>query len=105
MKSILSYVDTVGTVIPEQYLDSDTLSKLNSENYTRMVLTVDAAYEGDRTFSLVETVRETAEQYYPGEWYLAGEGVSTYDLMDTVTADMVKVNLVAIGAVFVVQTK
>jgi len=28
--------------------------------------------------------------------------VSTYDLMDTVTADMEKVNLVAIGAVFVV---
>lgn len=47
-------------------------------------------------------VRNTAEAYYPGEWYLAGEGVSTYDLMDTVTSDMVKVNLVAIGAVFLV---
>ncbi len=102
IKSILSYVDTVGEVIPEQYLDSGTLSKLNSEKYTRMVLTAGAAYEGDETFSLVETVRKTAEKYYPGEWYLAGEGVSTYDLMDTVTADMVKVNLVAIGAVFVV---
>jgi uncharacterized protein len=102
VKSILSYVDTVGETIPEQYLDSDTLSKLNSENYTRMVLTIDAAYEGEETFSLVETIRNTAEKYYPGEWYLAGEGVSTYDLMDTVTADMVKVNLVAIGAVFLV---
>ena len=102
VKSILSYVDTVGAVIPEQYLDSGTLSKLNSAHYTRMVLTVDAAYEGEETFSLVETVRDTAEVYYPGTWYLAGEGVSTYDLMDTVTADMVKVNLVAIGAVFLV---
>jgi uncharacterized protein len=102
VKSILSYVDTVGETIPEQYLDSGTLSKLNSESYTRMVLTVDAAYEGEDTFSLVETVRDTAEEYYPGEWYLAGEGVSTYDLMDTVTSDMVKVNLVAIGAVFLV---
>lgn len=102
VKSILSYVDTVGATIPEQYLDSGTLSKLNSDNYTRMVLTVDAAYEGDETFDLIKTIRETAEEYYPGEWYLAGEGVSTYDLMDTVTADMVKVNLVAIGAVFVV---
>lgn len=102
VKSIISYVDTVGVTIPEQYLDSGTLSKLNSKNYTRMVLTVDAAYEGDETFSLVERVRSNAEQYYPGEWYLAGEGVSTYDLMDTVTADMIKVNLVAIGAVFVV---
>ena len=102
VKSILSYVDTVGATIPEQYLDSGTLSKLNSDSYTRMVLTVDAAYEGDDTFSLVESIRNTAEKYYPGTWYLAGEGVSTYDLMDTVTADMVKVNLVAIGAVFVV---
>ena len=102
VKSILSYVDTVGETIPEQYLDSGTLSKLNSEHYTRMVLTIDTAYEGDETFSLVETIRSTAEQYYPSEWYLAGEGVSTYDLMDTVTADMVKVNLVAIGAVFLV---
>ncbi len=102
VKSILSYVDTVGETIPEQYLDSGTLSKLNSEHYTRMVLTVDVAYEGDETFSLVKTVRNTAEQYYPGEWYLASQGVSTYDLMDTVTADMVKVNLVAIGAVFLV---
>ena len=31
-----------------------------------------------------------------------GQGVSTYDLMDTITADMVKVNLLAIGAVFLI---
>lgn len=102
VKSILSYVDTVGTVIPEQYLDSGTLSELNSKHYTRMVMTMDAEYEGEETFSLVEKVRNTAEKYYPGQWYLAGEGVSTYDLMDTITADTVKVNLVAIGAVFLV---
>ncbi len=102
VKSILSYVDTVGGTIPEQYLDGGTLAKLNSEHYTRMVLTVDTAYEGNETFSLVENIRDTAEQYYPGTWYLAGEGVSTYDLMDTVTVDMVKVNLVAIGAVLLV---
>ena len=54
------------------------------------------------TFELVEEVRAVVEKYYPGEWYLAGEGVSTYDLMDTITADMVKVNPVAIGTVFLV---
>ncbi len=63
---------------------------------------MDAEYEGQKTFALVEEVRSIAESYYPGEWYLAGEGVSTYDLMDTITADMVKVNLVAIAAVFIV---
>lgn len=102
VSSILSYVDTVGTEIPESYLDADTYSKLCSDTYTRMVLSVDAEYEGKETFALVEKIRSVAEEYYPGEWYLAGEGVSTYDLMDTITADMVKVNLVSIGAVFVV---
>lgn len=102
VKSILSYVDSVGMEIPESYLDKDIYDKLCSDTYTRMVLTIDAEYEGQDTFNLVEKVRDTAEQYYPGQWYLAGEGVSTYDLMDTITGDMVKVNLVAIGAVFIV---
>ncbi len=99
---IISYVDTVGMEIPESYLDDETYSKLCSDNYTRMVLSVDAEYEGNATFDLVKEIRNTAEIYYPGQWYLAGEGVSTYDLMDTITQDMQKVNLVAIGAVFLV---
>lgn len=99
---ILSYVDTVGAEIPETYLDSETLSQLNSEHYTRMVLSVEADYEGEETFALVQEIRDIAEAYYPGQWYLAGEGVSTYDLMNTVTSDMTKVNLLAIGAVFFV---
>lgn len=102
VKSILSYVDTVGAEIPESYLDEDIYKKLCSDKDTRMVITVDVPYEGDETFALVKSIRETAQDYYPDEWYLAGQGVSTYDLMDTITADMVKVNLVAIGAVFVV---
>ena len=100
--SIVSYVDTVGASIPEQYLDDDTLSLLNSKNYTRMVISVDTDYEGKETFKLVEDIRRIASKTYKDDWYLAGEGVSTKDLKDTVTADMVTVNLIAIGAVFIV---
>lgn len=99
---IISYVDTVGTEIPKEYLDEDTLSLLQSENYSRFVISVDADYEGAETFELVEEIQKIAEKYYPNETYLAGEGVSTYDLMDTITDDMTKVNLLAIGAVFLV---
>lgn len=99
---IISYVDTVGTEIPKEYLDEDTLSLLQSENYSRFVISVDADYEGTATFDLVEEIKDIAEKYYPNETHLAGEGVSTYDLMDTITADMIKVNLLAIGAVFLV---
>lgn len=99
---IVSYVDTVGAEIPSAYLDEDTLSLLRSEHYSRFVIMVDVDYEGEETFQLVEEIRKIGEKYYPNETHLAGEGVSTYDLMDTITADMKKVNLLAIGAVFVV---
>ena len=102
VKSILSYVDTVGTEIPMSYLDDDTLSQLISENYSRMVLTVETDYEGEQTFDLVETIRNVASEYYSDSYYLVGEGVSTYDLMDTITADTLKVNFIAIAAVFIV---
>lgn len=100
--SVISYVDTVGSVIPESYLDSETLSLLRSENYSRYVISVDVPYEGEDTFALVEKIRNIANIYYPNAYHLAGEGVSTYDLMDTITADMFWVNLLAIGAVFLV---
>lgn len=100
--SVISYVDSVGAEVPQEYIDPDTLAKLVSERYSRFVIAMDTDYEGEATFRLVETVRQTAARYYPGEYLLAGEGVSAYDLMDTITSDTLKVNLIAIGAVFAV---
>ena len=100
--NIISYVDTAGAEIPHAFLDEGTLSLLESDRYTRMVINASVPTEGKNTFRLVEQVREVAASYYPDAYYLAGQGVSTYDLMDTITADMAKVNLLAIGAVFLV---
>ncbi len=102
VSDVISFVDKAGAEIPYSYLDEDTLSQLESADYSRMVITVKSGYEGEETFRLVEDIRALADKYYPGDNYLVGEGVSTYDLMDTVTDDMVKVNLVAIGAVFLI---
>ena len=104
VSSILSYVDNAGSVIPTEYVEKDTLSisKLISDHYSRLVLSVKADLEGDAAFELVNRVREIAESYYPGQWLLAGEGVSTCDMKETVTSDMTKVNLIAIAAVFIV---
>ena len=102
VKSILSFVDNAGAEVPPEYLDPGMLSKLESNKYSRMVLTVDAAYEGTKTFDLVKKIRKIAQEYYPDKYLLAGEGVSTCDLKDTVTGDMKRVNFIAIGAVFLV---
>lgn len=100
--SITSLVDLLGPAIPEEMVPEDLLKQLRSKNYDRIVLSVAVDYEGEETEKLVEKIREIAGEYYPEAYYLAGEGISTYDLMETVTSDMIKVNLLAIGAVFLV---
>ena len=100
--AVTSIVDTAGVTIPESMIPQEFLDKLQSEHYDRMVISVKVDYEGEQTEKLVENIRKIASKYYPDKYYFAGQGVSTYDLMDTVTADMVRVNLIAIGAVFIV---
>ncbi len=100
--SVTSLTSFLGPLVSTDIYPDAIVDKLESENYRRMVLTVSVPYEGEKTNALIDSIRETAAKYYPDEYYLAGAGVSTYDLQKTVTADMNKVNLVAIGAVFVV---
>lgn len=102
LTDIISFVDTVGAEIPPDYLEKDTLNRLESKNYSRMVLTVSTEYEDERAFEVVEEIKDIAEEYFPESYYLAGESASTYDLMDTITEDNSRVNLISIGAVFVV---
>ena len=102
VSSIISYVDKAGAEVPTEYLDEEVLSNLISDNYSRMVINVKTDYEGKEAFDVVKKIRKTAEKYYPDKYYLAGESVSTYDLMETVTDDMIKVNFISIGAVFLV---
>lgn len=100
--SVTSLTGFLGASVPVDIYPTELTDQLESEHYHRMVLSVQVPYEGEETNSLIENIRNTAQKYYPNSYYLAGAGVSTYDLMNTVTADMTKVNLLAIGAVFVV---
>lgn len=100
--TILSYVDTVGETIPLEFLDKDIEEKFNSKDYTRMIISVKADYEGEKTTKLIKTIQNKASKYYKDKYHLVGEGISTDDLRKTVTEDMKVVNLIAIVAVFIV---
>lgn len=102
VSSVTSLSSILGPLVSTNIYPDELVSQLESKNYRRMVINVSVPYEGETTNALIDTIRETAEKYYPGQYYLAGAGVSTYDLEKTVTQDMNKVNLIAIGAVFVV---
>ena len=100
VKSIISYVGTVGGTIPMEYVPQNKLSELISEHYSRMVVTLDAPTDGPQAFAFVEKVRALADKYYPGTYHLAGQAVNTYDLRTTVQKDKSLVDIISICAVF-----
>lgn len=88
--------------IPEEYFNEGILDRFRSDNYVRLLIGVNLSADGDDTFAFVKDLRNMSDDYFRDEYYLAGAGVTTYDLMDTTTSDMVKVNLIAVLAVFVI---
>ncbi|MFC4024401.1 RND family transporter [Oceanobacillus longus] len=94
--SIVSYVNTVGTVIPPEYLDQSVTEQFYSENYSRIILNTNTGAEGDKAFALIDSVKATTADYYGDEFHLLGEGVTLYDIKNVVQKDNTVVNLLTI---------
>lgn len=99
---VMSFAATVGTGIPPDFLEEDVISQFYSENYARIILYTDTPYEGDVAFATVEAIQEKAAEYYPGEFYTAGQSANLYDMKIVVQKDNTRVNLIAIIAIFAV---
>lgn len=99
VKQVLSYVGTVGAEIPLSYLPTATREQFFSDHYSRLVLAVTAA---DDAFRLVDDVKEIAAVHYGDRYLLAGDDVSSYDMQAVVTKDLVRVNVIAVVAIFIV---
>ncbi len=101
-RSSISYVENIGAEIPPAFVEESILQNLNSDRYTRIIIQFDTDYEGVVPFQTVTEVRTIAQRYYPQEYHLAGDTVSTFDLKNTIIRDHLRVNLIAILAVFLV---
>ena len=99
---ILSPEAFMGLSVPSEILPESLISQFRSEDYDRLVLTVAEPAESEEAFALVQDIWDTADKYYPGEYYMTGSGVINYDLKRAVTSDRRRVNLIAILAVFAI---
>jgi len=94
--SVISYTNYVGKEIPSDFLSSDQISQFRSGGYSRLILYVDTTDEGEEAFDVVQTVRSTAQIYYPDSYYLIGQSVVNYDLMNTIVSDNKVVRLAVV---------
>ncbi len=99
--NVLSFTTAVGTGIPSGYLPKEAAEQFYSENYSRIILYTDLPDEGEKTFEVVERVKDITEKYYDSH-YLAGQSATLYDMRNVVKADTSVVNLVAILGIFIV---
>jgi len=101
VKSVVSYASNVGANIPSGFLGEDITRQFYSENYSRIVLYTDLPDEGEITFKAVEEINGIISQYYD-ESYMVGQSATLNDIKKVVEVDNVRVNIIAIAAIFLV---
>ncbi|MGN1004301.1 MAG: MMPL family transporter, partial [Oscillospiraceae bacterium] len=77
--------------------------QLQGTDYNRILLYLTLPESGQETYDFLDTIRETAQEYYPdGEVYVVGDSTSEYDFQKSFSTDNVVVSIVSILIVLVV---
>lgn len=100
--AVTSYATMVSNKIPEAYLDESVVNQFYSENYARIIISADCAYEGKDSFTMVENIKNTAQKYYPDDYYLCGQSANMYDIKDFSQQDNNVVTLITVICIYLV---
>ncbi len=77
--------------------------QLQGTDYSRMLVYLTLPESGEETYHFIDTIRETAEKYYPdGSVYIAGNSTTEYDFQKAFARDNLVVSVVSILIVLVV---
>ena len=99
--SVISYAGTVGTAIPQGFLDQSVVDQFYSPNYARIIAYTSTDTESDEAFATVEAIQRTASDHFE-TYYTAGQSANLYDMKNIVSVDNVVVSAVAIVAILLV---
>lgn len=99
---VISYSSEVGKTIPAEFLSADISDNFLSENYSRIIVYSNLPDESQQAFSLVENVRNTAQNYYGDDVLTCGQSANLYDMKNTVETDNKVVNIVTLLAIFII---
>ena len=98
---VVSFITSVGTEIPLEFVPEEVTKQFYSENFSRIILYTDTSEESSEAFDTVQAVMDTAAIHYE-TYYLAGQSTTLFDIKNTVSVDLTRINLVAIIAIFIV---
>ncbi|MDR1185794.1 MAG: MMPL family transporter [Coriobacteriales bacterium] len=100
--SVMSYAKAVGTLIPSEFLDEAVTDQFYSAHYARLIISTDVPPEGDVTFAAMGEIRDVSQEFYGDAAYTLGRSMNLYDMKTVVQQDNLRVNLIAVIAIFLV---
>ena len=82
---------------------TDAQNQMLGERYTRIVLSLNLPEEGDETFAFLDTLHQTAGQYYDrNDIFLVGDSTSDYDQSTSFARDNVMISVLSVVFVILV---
>ncbi|MBP3461284.1 MAG: MMPL family transporter [Bacilli bacterium] len=99
-KEILN--DELKIVIDDYYNKiNDSISLLESDNYSRFILKLNTEVEDKETSKLIDEIRKNSEQYYD-DVILVGNSINAIDLKSSFTSDNIIITLITILFIFII---
>ena len=81
----------------------DAKKQLQSDGYSRLLLTLNLPKEGAETFAFLDTLHEIIGEYYPADsFFLVGDSTSDYDLAASFERDNMVISILSIVFVILV---
>lgn len=98
----LSMAGTLPAGIPESFLPKAVREQLRTEQYARIMISVDSEQESEYAFACSEDLERVIKEYYPENSYMIGMTSTTMDIRDILTDDYNKVSLLSLAGVAIV---
>lgn len=103
---VTNYVQSLATVLPpgitESFLPSMITGQFKTENYSRILVSVNTAGESDLAFHTVDQLTEITKRFYPEGSYITGLTPATKDMKNIIKSDYERVNVLSLIGVAMV---
>jgi Predicted exporters of the RND superfamily len=88
--------------IPESFLPNRLKDQFQKGNYRYILISLKTKGAEDTTNEAISKIDTKAHDYYGSKYYLSGEAVLTKDLIGLVDKDIKTVDMISIGAIFLI---
>ncbi|MEN6460866.1 MAG: efflux RND transporter permease subunit [Syntrophomonas sp.] len=95
VKYVTSMANTLPEGIPESFIPDNLKSKLHTQKYARILMSLRTASESELAFNSINEISHIVKSHYPKDSYIIGTTPSTMDIKDVIVDDWSSIDKVS----------